>query len=74
MKITSDRLEISASESISWDEVKTLRLLNNKLALVLNNGRVIELSNLHASTIDTAFRAYERYLKDHPDKRKKFNA
>ncbi len=71
MRITDDSFEISSSESIPWEDVKTLRLLNEKLALVLNNGRVIELSNLRASTIDTAFRTYERYLKDHPDKRKR---
>lgn len=69
MKITSDRFEISPSESVSWQDVKTLRLLNEKLALVLNDGRVIELSNLRPSTIDTAFRTYEKYLKDHPEKR-----
>ncbi|MCC5832153.1 MAG: hypothetical protein JJU12_03825 [Chlamydiales bacterium] len=70
MKITNDRIEISGSESIPWEDVKTLRLLNEKLALVLTDGRVIELSNVRASTIDTAFRAYERYLKDHSEKRK----
>jgi hypothetical protein len=71
MKITDDRFEISSSESIPWEDVKTLRLLNEKLALVLNDGRIIELSNLRSSTIDMAFRAYERYLKDHPEKRKR---
>lgn len=71
MKITSEKFEISSSESISWEDVKTLRLLNDKLALVLTNGKVIELSHLRPSTIDTAFRLYEKYLKDHPEKRKR---
>lgn len=68
MKITNERFEISGTESISWRDVKTVRLINEKLALVLNSGRVIELSNVHPSTIDTVFRAYEKYLKEHPEK------
>ena len=71
MKITGEKFEISPSESVPWEDVKTLRLLNDKLALVLNNDRVIELSNLRPTTIDSAFRAYDRYLKDHPEKRRK---
>ncbi len=71
MKITSDRFEISSSESVSWKDVKTLRLNNGKLALALSDGRVIELSDVRPSTIDTAFRTYEKYLKDHPEKRKR---
>ncbi len=71
MKITSDKFEISSNESIAWQDVKTLRLSNDKLALVLENGKVIEVSNLRPSTIDTAFRAYEKYIKEHPEKRKR---
>jgi hypothetical protein len=71
MKISDDRFEISNSESIPWEDVKTLRLLNEKLAFELTDGRTVELSNLRPSTIDTAFRTYERYLKDHPEKRKR---
>lgn len=71
MKITSDSLEIGNNEFIGWAEVKNLRFTNGKLAVVLKNGRVIELPNLRPTTIDTAFRQYERYLKDHPlDKRR----
>lgn len=69
MRITSEKLEISPSDVILWEEVKTIRLLNEKMAIVLSGGRTIELSHLLPSTIDAAFRAYERYLKDHPEKR-----
>ncbi len=71
MRITSDKFEISASESISWGAVKTLRLHNEKLAFVLENGDVVEVPNLRPSTIDSAFRAYERFLKEHPAQRRR---
>ncbi len=71
MKITGEKIEISRSESVSWKDVKQLRLLNNKLALVLVSGRVIEVENLRPTTIDTAFRLYESYLKEHPEKRQR---
>ncbi len=71
MKITNKKLEISSNEEVAWDDVESLRLLNNKLALVLSDKRVIELTNLRPSTIDSAFRAYEGYLKEHPEKRRK---
>ena len=71
MKITHDKLELSSSESIPWEDIKTLRLLNNKLALVLTNDQVIELTNLLPSKIDSAFRAYDKFLKEHPDRNRK---
>lgn len=71
MRITNEKIEISPSESIYWNDVKTLRLLNEKLAFVLEDGRILEFSNLRASTIDTAFRTYDKYLKDHPEKKKR---
>lgn len=69
MKITSESFEINNSESIFWKDVKTLRLLNDKLAFVLNNGQVIELDHLRPSTIDLAFKSYEKYLQKHPERR-----
>ena len=69
MKITSEKMEITASESIRWEDVQTMRLLNDKLALVLNDNQVIEIDHLRPSTVDAAFRAYESYLKEHPEKR-----
>ncbi|NGX62214.1 MAG: hypothetical protein K940chlam9_01708 [Chlamydiae bacterium] len=71
MKITSERFEISTTRSIAWEDVETLRVLNDKLALVLSNGEVVELSHLRPTLIDSAFRSYERYLKDHPEKKRK---
>lgn len=70
MKITNEKIEISESESIPWREIETLKILNDKLSVFLSNGRVIELSHLHPSTIDMAFRTYEKYLNDHPHKSK----
>lgn len=69
MKINDDGFAISNSESIPWEDVKALRILNDKFVMVLNSGRIIELEHLRPSTIDTAFRSYERYLKSHPEKR-----
>ncbi len=71
MKITGDRLEISPEESIPWGDVETLRLLNETMVLVLENGKTVEFSHVHPVTIDRAFRAYENYLRDHPEKRRK---
>ncbi len=70
MRITNESLEISESEIISWSDVVALKLLNNKLALVLSNKRVIELGHLRPSTIDSAFRAFQHYRKDHPGQTK----
>lgn len=69
MRITSESLQISPSDTISWEEIKTIRLRNEKLDLVLTDGRTIELTRLLPSTIDLVFRTYEKYLKDHSDKR-----
>lgn len=65
MRITSENLQISPSDTISWEEIKTIRLRNEKLDLVLTDGRTIELTKLLPSTIDLVFRTYEKYLKDH---------
>lgn len=69
MRITNESFEISESVIISWGDVKALKLLNDKLALVLSNRRVIELDHLRPSTIDSAFRAFQHYRKDHPEKK-----
>ncbi len=69
MKITSELFEISPSQTIAWREVKTMRMLNDKLAVVLSDGRIIEVPHLRPPTIDLAFRSYENYLRDHPDHR-----
>lgn len=73
MKITSECLQINDTESINWKDVKRIRMLNEKLALVLRNNKTIELSGLRPTQIDSAFRAFEKYLNDHPEKRKKKN-
>ena len=67
MKITSELFEISPSETIAWRDVKTMRMLNDKLAVVLSDGRTIEVPHLRPPTIDLAFRSYENYLRDHPE-------
>lgn len=71
MRITNERLEISESESVSWKDVEALKLLNDKLALVLSDKRVIEIDHLRPSTIDSAFRAYQLYQKEHPKGKRK---
>jgi hypothetical protein len=70
MRITNEKLEITPSEIILWEDLKTMRLLNEKLILVLNDNRTIELSHVLPSTVDLAFRTYEKFLSDHPEKRK----
>lgn len=67
MKITSEFFEISPSETIAWRDVKTMRMLNDKLAVVLSDGRIIEVPHLRPPTIDLAFRSYENYIRIHPD-------
>lgn len=62
MKVTKEKFEISPHESISWADVKTMRVSGGKLALVLNSGRTVELGKLHPSLIDWAFRAFDGYL------------
>lgn len=71
MRFTGERIELSENEVIRWEEVKTLRLSNNKLALVLEDGRVIELENLRPNLVDQAFLAYEKYLKHHPKRQRR---
>jgi len=71
MKFTSDNVQISSDESILWEDVKTLRLINDRLDLVLKDGNVVHFSSLQPFMIDKAFRLYERYLRDHPDTSKR---
>lgn len=68
MRITKEKIEISPSETIFWDEVKTMRLSNNKLAFLLQDNRVVELNDVRNSTIDLVFRTYETYLQKHHKK------
>ncbi|MFZ0564973.1 MAG: hypothetical protein WAM28_02110 [Chlamydiales bacterium] len=68
MKFTEEGIEISSSKYVLWQDVKTLRILNNKLVFVFTNNQVMELSNLHPRVIDSMFRAYEKFLKNHPSK------
>ena len=70
MKITSNKLVVSDTESIEWEDVDNLRLSNNQLCLVLSSGKTIKVKDVHPSTADQAFRVYEAYLKDHPEKRR----
>lgn len=66
MKITSELFEITPSQTIAWRDVKTMRMLNDKLAVVLSDGRIVEVPHLRPTTIDLAFRSYETYLRAHP--------
>lgn len=68
MKISKDKLELSGIDAVGWEEVKHLRLLNNKLVLVLQDNSTVELPPLHPGTIDEVFRTYESYLRAHPKK------
>ncbi len=69
MKITQDFFEISAHEAISWEDVKSLLLLNDRLEIVLRNGKRVHLDHLYPWTIELAFRNFEGYLKHHPKKK-----
>jgi|GEM_PF-4641162 len=62
MQVNSDNIVIN-NESISWGDVKNIRLSNEKLFFVLLGGKVLEVDNLNPSIVDAAFRAYESYLK-----------
>jgi hypothetical protein len=71
MRINAERIEISPSEVIFWEEVKSMKLLNKKLAIELASGRVVEVGNLLPSSIDLAFRTYEHWLSEHLKKENK---
>ena len=59
MRITAETIEITPDEMINWDDVKTLRLLNDKLAFVLKSGQIVGVGPSYPWTIDEAFRHYE---------------
>ncbi|MCH9609252.1 MAG: hypothetical protein S4CHLAM45_14550 [Chlamydiales bacterium] len=71
MKITNEKLEINEQQQIYWDDVKTLKLINDKLELVLSTGKVIEIDHLRPSTVDSAFRAYQHHCKKHPPQKRR---
>jgi hypothetical protein len=66
MKITNRSFELPNGEEVDWSHVKSIRILNNKLAITLSSRKVIHLENLRPSTIDLLFRTYEAYLREHP--------
>ena len=69
MKITDDHIILSESEEISWGEVQRVRAAGNKLGIVLNTGKTIEISNLAPTTVDLAFRTYEDYVRHQKPRR-----
>ncbi len=69
MRIKEDYLEMNSGRKIYWEEVSTLRLINDVLALVLKTGEVIEIPQLHPYSVDQAFRLFEGYVKEHPQKK-----
>ena len=73
MKITNEKIEINSNDSIPWNKVDNIRTNNDKLCLILSNGQVIEIDQVRPTTADAAFRAFESYLKDHPEKRKRIS-
>jgi predicted ATPase len=74
MKINKDNIQISDKETVSWEEVKTLKSHDSELYLVLTSGKVLKVPAERPTTIDAAFRAYESYVKDHPHHKKKRRA
>ena len=57
MKITENGIEISSSNSIAWNDLKELKLLNKKILLTLKDGATIEYdaSSMPESQIDNSF-------------------
>lgn len=66
MKISYDKIEFGEKDVIFWKNVKTIRLLNDKLAFIMNDGSIKELDHVRATTIDLVFRSYENFLRGHP--------
>lgn len=62
MKITSDSIELSPQQSISWQKVRKLRQINEVLSLILTNHKVINLENLSRDEIDRVFKCYNEYV------------
>lgn len=69
MKIKEDSILISDNNEVFWKDVKRIRLINNKLALILHDETEVELPNLRPDLIDQTFLTYERYLKNKTQKR-----
>lgn len=71
MKISDEGVIIN-QESVTWSEVSSLRLLNQKLSVKLKNGNVreFEISHVLPTQIDQLFRAFEVYLRSNPTSKK----
>lgn len=70
MKIRADKIEFTEKDGVAWGDIKGLKVVNNTLEIELNSGKVLSYSPVHPATIDSAFRAYESYLREHPRKHK----
>lgn len=62
MKINEEQLILNDGATIHLDSVKTLKMLNNKLMLVLHDGLVIEVDGLSRKEVDAIFIAYSSRL------------
>jgi hypothetical protein len=71
MKVNKNNIQISEKETISWEEVETLKTHDSELYLILSSGKVLKVPAERPTTIDAAFRAYESYIKNHPHKKPK---
>ncbi|MGE3954930.1 MAG: hypothetical protein AB7F31_07095 [Parachlamydiales bacterium] len=62
MRVTDKQLVISEAIVIQWDAIRTLKFLENKLLVLLDEGVVVEVTGLTDREIDSVFTAYSRHL------------
>src|SRR5262245_28614291 len=62
MKINSQILSIPPHILTSWENVSGLYIQDEKLFIVLNNGKTVSIENLSSNTIQTVYRTYESFL------------
>ena len=63
MQVTEEAVVISTAISVRWSAVKTLKVLNDKLLFVMNDGVTLEIRGLPAWRVDDTFAAYSKYLR-----------
>lgn len=62
MSSETDCIQISGSLAIRWEGVKTLKVMNDKLLIEMQDGTVIEIKGIPRWRVDETFLAYSRFM------------
>lgn len=63
MQSNRETVFITTGVSVQWNAINTLKVLNNKVLIDLNDGVVLEIAGLTPKAIDALFIAYSRHLR-----------